>query len=228
MGLFDKISKAVKIAEDFLDDGKINNSNSSSSKSGQTAVSNSAKPYNKPAVNNAKTTPQEVLASGSEPIGNMQIAENSFYDGADSNTLIKTHFEIPENFSEFDSNAEPESCYMYMADEDFSLERPVFCITPEDYAYNAVKEFRSSGKVSGVSDFQSVDDPNDKALFKAKKTDYFGQTVYFYGVERGIDRNPVGFSMIYCNDVIGTPLENKLMKILDHVVETYNETITND
>ena len=230
MGLFDKIAKVVKVAGDILDDGKLNDSFASDSSNGKNTDTSVTyeKPQNKPAEKpsvNGKTTPPDVLASGSEPVGNMKIVEDFFYEGSDSNTEVTTHFEIPETFTEFDSGAEPECCQMYMADEDFSLVRPVFCITPENYAYNAVLEFRKNGTVNGVTDFQPVNDPNGKALFKAKKNDYFGQTVYFYGVERGNDRSPVGFSMVYCNDVVGTPLENKLMKILDHIIETYSEKI---
>ena len=179
MGLFDKIAKVVKTAGDILDDGKLNNSFGSAEKTSATSK-NYEKPQNKPTEKtavNGKTTPPDVLASGSEPIGNMKIAEDFFYEGSDSNTEVTINFEIPETFTEFDSGADPESCHMYMADDDFSLNRPVFCITPEEYAYKAVLEFRSSGKVSRVNDFQLVNDQKGKALFKAKKTDYLGQTV---------------------------------------------------
>lgn len=174
-------------------------------------------------VSNGKTTPANVLASGNAPIGAMKTAVNEFSEPV-------SKFEIPESFVEFDSHAEPEMCHLYMYDdgddEDIDLNKPVICITPEDYAFKAVESYIKTGTPSGVDWFEPVN--CGKMLFKAKKNDYYGQVVYFYGFQRGtVEKlgfaDYMGLSMVYCRDVVGTPLEEKLIRILDHAAQTYTE-----
>lgn len=170
-------------------------------------------------ASDGKTTPANVLASGEEPIGAYRRVTNEYAD-------VQSSFELPESFTEFESYAEPEMCYLYMYDssdaENIDLNKPFICITPENYAYRAVESFLKTGKAEGVSCFEPVS--GGKMLFKAKNVDYFGQVVYFYGFARGNeDGDYMGLAMTYCRDVVGTPLEKKLMSILDHAAETYEE-----
>lgn len=165
----------------------------------------------------ADSTPKNVLASGSLPIGNYKTVTDEYSD-------FKPSFELPVTFGGFDSHAEPEMCYLYMFDDsdetDINLNKPYICITPEDYAYNAVESFLKTGTPSGVGRFEKVN--TGKMLFKAKNVNYFGKIAYFYGFVRG-ESDYLGLSMVYCRDAVGTPLENKLIEILDHAAQTYKE-----
>lgn len=229
MGFMELFVKGLKKAAEEIDkkagltgDNSLGNLAGKAQQSYDNAVGNTpSRPAAKPAApRKEKNTPANVLASGSLPIGAVKRVENEFAD-------VKSSFEIPESFTEFDSHAEPEMCHIYMYedgdDEDIDTGKPIICITPEDFAYEAVSSFIRTGRVEGLDSFEPVN--CGKMLFKAKNRNYYGQTVYFYGFARG-DRSEedyMGLAMIYCHDAEGTPLEAKLMAILDHAAQTYSE-----
>lgn len=122
---------------------------------------------------------------------------------------------------EFDSGAEPEMCHMYLGDEEENLDRPIIYISCEDFAYDAMEEFQESGSVN-APDFKPVS--LGKMLFFARVKDYYDhQTMAYYAFEQGDDKDPRAISLTYCKDLIGTPLEKKLLTILEHTAETYKE-----
>ena len=229
MGFKDLFVKGLKKAAEEIDkkagltgDNSLGNLAGKAQQSYDQTVGNTpSRPAAKPvAPRKEKNTPANVLASGSLPIGAMKRIENEFAD-------VNSSFEIPESFTEFESHAEPEMCHIYMYedgdDEDIDTGKPIICITPEDFAYEAVSSFIRTGRVEGLDSFEPVN--CGKMLFKAKNRNYYGQTVYFYGFARG-DRSEedyMGLAMIYCHDAEGTPLEAKLMAILDHAAQTYSE-----
>ena len=221
MGIFDKISKAVKIAQDILDDGKLNGSADGKTVSTPKTTASSQAVKSKP----VRTTPVNVLNSGNTPIGELREVKNLYAE-------VVSSFMLPTSFTEFDSHAEPEMCHSYMFDDNdlrngVDLSKPYICITPENFAYHAVESFLKTGKPVGVSKFEAADG-SSKMLFKAWLDDYHGQTLCFYGFERGEGNHDyMGLTMIYCKDVIGTPLEKKLEQILDTAAKSYKETTKN-
>ena len=231
MGLFDKI---LKEAAKAIDNAIVNNGGSTANgnsfseavdkamgvKHEATHVSVSA-PSSAPAsTSNAPCTPPEVLASGSEPTAPYKTVRNEYYEPVSS-------FELPEDFTEFRSHAEPMMCHLYKYDEkddaDIDLNKPYISLDCADFIYKAVESYLSSGTVSGLSQFQPID--RGHILFKAKNVNYYGKIVAFYGLYLGdrSEKSYWGLCMTYCRDAVGTPLEKKLMEILDHAAETYNE-----
>lgn len=219
MGFFDKIAmKAVDMIGDAIAERRNNSydngGNTSAPKSADTAAP-------APSAKSVPRTPANVLASGNEPIGAYKTAVQPYGEP-------KMSFEIPESFTEVESHAEPEMCHLYMFDDNdmvkMNLNKPLICITNEDYAYNAVESFKETGVVEDVDEFEAVN--TGKMLFRAKAPYYDGR-VYFYGFICGDGRDGYeeysALSVQYCTDVMGTPLEEKLMKILDHAAETYKE-----
>lgn len=229
MGFMDLFMKGLKKAAEEIDkkagltgDSSLGNFANKAQQSYDQAVGNTTSSAAAQTVkpSTGKTTPANVLASGSQPIGAMKTVKNEYAD-------IVSSFEIPESFTEFNSHAEPEMCHLYMFDEsdekDININKPIICITPEKFAYNAVASFRRTGTVQGMDSFELVN--CGKMLFKAKNRNYSGKTIYFYGFCRGDEaaENYMGLATIYCHDVEGTPLEAKLISVLDHAAQTYSE-----
>lgn len=198
MGLFDKIKKAADVVGDLLDDGQINGSNK----------------------------PQSVQNGA---------AAVSFADTIDTSALKKIEFrfdninasyEIPAAFGEFESHAEPEMCCMLGLDPNdessFDLKKPVLCVTPEDFAWDAFEDLELEGTVSSAKEFQRVDMKYFK--FKAKADYYKDQTAYWYGGQLMNDTFR-GLALIYGKELSGTARERELMQILDNAANSYSETV---
>lgn len=229
MGFMDSLMKGLKKAANEIDkaaglsgNNSLGNLANQAQQSYNSAVGNTqtSAPRQSAPVSSGKRTPANVLASGNEPIAPYKTAEDFYYD---DDTEVKVTYEIPSDFEEFDSHAEPEMCYLYKFDDsdysDIDLNKPHIGITPE--FYDSVESFVNSGTVNGAISCEPVQ--TGKFLFKSK-LNYRGEVVAFYGFKRGASEDNMALAMFYNQDVVGTALEAKLMSILDHAAQTYTET----
>ncbi len=98
----------------------------------------------------------------------------------------------------------------------------IFTSAGDETVYLLVEEFKETGTVDGLIEIYE----NRQILFKCK-TDYYGETMVLYGMDRGDIWENCGIALVYNKDIEGTPLETKLIKILDEAAETYDENIIN-
>lgn len=235
MGLFDKISKAVKIAEDFLDDGKLNNSNGSISNAVSKPVQTAAKKQTSYKVNtNTKSTPLDIMNSGNTPAKSSVLYESMFYDNDSSGNEIEVNysFNISGDFVESDCGAAEIDTYFEYSltsePQDYDPMSPyavpdiIVCNAAQESIYNAIDAYKKNKTVPETLAFEPVD--NGKIYYKAK-IDYFDRVMYMYGMDRGNNWKNSYIGVTYAKDAIGTPLEAKLIRALDEVVSTYKEEI---
>lgn len=233
MGFMDSLMKGLKKAANEIDkaaglsgNNSLGNLANQAQQSYNNAVGNTqtSAPRQSAPVSNGRRTPPNVLNSGNEPIAPYKTAEGFYYDGEDADIEVKATYEIPSDFEEFESHAEPEMCYLYKFDDsdysDIDLNKPYICITPE--FYDSVESFVNSGTVNGAISCEPVQ--IGKFFFKAK-LNYRGEVVSLYGFKRGSTEQNMALAMFYNPDVVGTPLETKLISILDHAAQTYTETM---
>ena len=99
--------------------------------------------------------------------------------------------------------------------------KPYIAIFSENFAYEAVEEYKQSNTFKGAIDLTPL---TGRFYFKAKK-EYHGDMVYFYGFDRfdGFWQNNA-FGVVYPRAYVGTVDETKVIKMFDEVVESYTET----
>lgn len=133
-------------------------------------------------------------------------------------------FYIDKVFENVDSCAcEIEMVYVYAPNKQNVDEaaKPYVAIFLENFAYQAVEEYKNGRKVSGVTDLTPL---NGRFYFKAKK-EYHGDMIYFYGFDRlgGFWQNNA-LGVVYPKAYVGTVDETKVMKMLDEIADSYTET----
>ncbi len=204
MGIFDKITKIVGMVEkvgeiiDNVDEGnKSSNQNSSNNE--------------KNAANKVKAL---VLSSVSRDVEAMEYADDCEY------TIT---FKLNADFKEAKSHAgEVPMIYTYAPDSEYGEEGNMPCVTVQmdDEVYCAVEEFKEKGTFDGAIELIPLD---GRFFFKAKR-EYYGDMMYFYGIDRcdGFWENN-GLCMTYPKSYVGTENEVKLMNVLDEVARTYSE-----
>lgn len=241
MGIFDKLTKAVELAKDFMDDGQVNGSSGSSSNAVQKIMSQNLHADHEernqtiPSAENVERTEKSsseqmteirpaAQLNGISLASTSRIVEGQMYGG---DQLYKVSFCINDSFYEFDSHAgEVEMSYVYSPDED-SVEQqvdenaPYIAILSDGVVYSAVSEYKTKGSFKGSRELTPL---SGRFLFKAKK-EYYDQQMYFYGFDRcdGFWENN-GLCLVYPNDLRGTEIEQELMKVLDKAASTYQES----
>lgn len=201
MGLFDGLKKVVdqleSVARDTIDDvtGTVN----------------------KAMDDHKNNTGGRFQLSGSK-----HWVEQTGYCDDDSEYEMK--FFIDKAFENVDSCAcEIEMVYVYAPNKQNIDEtaKPYVAIFSENFAYQAVEEYKRGRTVSGATDLTPL---NGRFYFKAKK-EYHGDMIYFYGLDRfnGFWQNNA-LGVVYPKSYVGTIDEMKVMKMLDEVAESYTET----
>lgn len=196
MGLLNKIAKIIKLAD-----------RSSSEFTEMVSIDETPK--------NMQMEEEIVLAASSYTV------EDEAYGDDDSRYLIS--FKLNESFKEAKSHAgEVEMLHTYAPCEEYGEEGklPCLAILLEDIVYCAVEEFKEKGTFTGAIEITPL---SEKFYFKAKM-EYFGDMMYFYGMDRcdGFWENN-GLCMVYPKVYVGTENETKLMYVLDEVAESYSE-----
>lgn len=179
----------------------------------------------------AKSAPAKNTAyTNVEPAKASVRYSDKFYDGEDVETEIEYSFMISEDFVWRRNNAaEIDALFVYAPNRsenedkvDYNTTPYIFVSSGDDTVYMLVEEFKEKGTTEGLIEKYE----NRQALFKCK-TDYYGQTMVLYGMDRGTIRENSGIALVYNKDIEGTPLEEKLIKILDEAAETYTEKVVN-
>lgn len=207
MGLFDSLKKIIDVAETV---SKQLNASS------QNAPSEASPNHTRPAASStpAQKTPQSILDSGSIPAKESVLIEDEYAD-------INYSFRLSGDFIEFDSHCELSPSYQYepYSNEDFtdySGVYPNIAIGPNDDIYSAVE----SGKPIGEG-YEKLD--NQFFSFRTRLP-YFGKILYCYAFSDGTAREREALGLTYSRDIVGTPLEKKLIAALDEAASTYTET----
>ena len=164
-----------------------------------------------------------------EPAKPSVCYSDTFYDGEEVETEVEYSFMISGDFVWRKNNAaEVDALFVYAPDGaenekvDFNNTPYIFVSGGDDTIYMLVEEFKEKGTVDGLIEKYE----NRQALFKCR-TDYYGQVMVLYGMDRGTIWENSGIALVYNKSVEGTPLEEKLIKILDEAAETYTEKIVN-
>lgn len=136
-------------------------------------------------------------------------------------------FMLSEDFIEFNSHCELSPSYQYEPDnnEDYteSLEdHPKIFFGAPDVVYDAIESYHNTGTAG--KDFAKIE--NGTFLFKAR-TEYFGDVLWMYAFSEQSAMEGNAICLEYHPDIVGTPLEQKLIAALDEVAMTYTETKTN-
>ena len=148
-------------------------------------------------------SPDELLNDGS-PVTSYVAAEDR---------RSGTSFELPSDFVEMNSGSGAEMLYMYKADEgDFRsprLIKPYICIIPAGGGIPLEKDCTAA--CIGLMEIRSKGWVN-----------YRGKAARYYGFTRRDDSRQL--LALFCEpNVVGTPLGNKMIDVLDHAAETYRE-----
>ncbi len=214
MGFLDSIFKAVKKASEIVSEVEAIKE--------RAEVKTSA-----PAPQTAAVNPPDYAVNVKPAKPSVKFAD-SFFDEDENGNSIETEFGfmISGDFIEVKSHAaEIETLFIYAPDsrpEDVSeaTDKPyIFISAGDETVYQLVEEFKQKGNVDGL-----IKKCEGKALFKCK-TDYYGSVMVFYGMDRGTIRDNSGICLVYNKNIVGTPLEAKLIAALDEAAETYTERI---
>ena len=155
---------------------------------------------------------------------------DTFYDGEDGETKIEYSFMLSGDFVwRRSSAAEVDALFVYAPNYSENEDKVDFNTTPyifvsggDDTVYTLVERFKEEGTTDGLIEKYE----NRQLLFKCR-TDYYGQIMVLYGMDRGTIWENSGIALVYNKAVAGTPLEEKLVKILDEAAETYTEKAVN-
>lgn len=155
---------------------------------------------------------------------------DTFYDGEDGETEIEYSFMLSGDFVwRRSSAAEVDALFVYAPNYSENEDKVDFNTTPyifvsggDDTVYTLVERFKEEGTTDGLIEKYE----NRQLLFKCR-TDYYGQIMVLYGMDRGTIWENSGIALVYNKAVAGTPLEEKLVKILDEAAETYTEKAVN-
>ena len=107
----------------------------------------------------------------------------------------------------------------------FDIRRANFC-PPDDEIYYMIDKCRNGGTPDNAMMFLRVDDMGPRIQFKAKVKNRFGKIEYFYNCQFHDEFNPQSYiGVCYNADVVGTPLEKKLMAAVDEAVRTMKREV---
>lgn len=241
MGLFDKFVKAAKTVGDFLDDGQLNGSNSGDKKTQNNqntlnstisnAIRNEVKKENQAMKKeeeklNRYPVPDEIFATMNDPVKiDKQFGFTLYSDNGDRNVT----FTLTEDFLDYSlfNHTAYNGLWVYMptkiADElpdipdDFVFGCPMvfsYTICEDDAIYTLIDDYKAGKRSAGVTPIDS-----GRTMFKAKSNMNMGRNIgYFYcydlsDVDEVFDH--CAFGVYYNGAIQGTPLERKLISIID-------------
>ena len=153
-----------------------------------------------------KCIPPEALINDGSPV----IEYKTVTDKRSGNSIS---FELPEEFVELNSSSGAQMLYMYRADDgDFRsprLIKPYICIIPAGGGIPLEKDCTAA--CIGLMEIRSKGWVN-----------YRGKAARYYGFTRRDDSRQL--LVLFCEpNVVGSPLGNKMIEVLEHAAETYRE-----
>ena len=210
MGFLDNVFKAVKKASEIVSEVEAA---SEKIKADSHTAAPAARSVNSAYMNVTPAKPS------------VEVRETFF----DDDNEVEFTFMLSGDFVQFKSHAmEIDTAFTYEPDLNSSemlgkpdLNKPyIFTSMGDGAVYELVEKFKEKGTVNGL--IQKFE--NSRLLFKCK-TDYYGQVMVLYGMDRGTIWENCGIALGYNKAIVGTPLEEKLIKILDEAAETYTEKV---
>lgn len=228
MGFFDALKKiAGAAAKEIGEAAKEAAQSVSENKNGSAGAQSSAKPSSAAAAPQKKTPP-ETIASGAAPAKSSVERKTEFFGGETGDDMFDVRFMLSGDFVEFNSHCEVLPAYQYEPDSTaaendlytgYESNLPHIGIGPDNDIYDAVEEFENSG-VLPDGDFEKCD--SEYFAFRGS-FDAYGLKYYAYAFRSGTTREKEMLSVDYLPDVVGTPLEKKLIAALDEAASTYSE-----
>lgn len=201
MGFFSSLNKVMNAANQIMD--MVDDlSNNTSQPSGNNT--------NVPALN---------LASGNHEVVSTDYACDK--DGKD--VAYRVSIRINDAFINDNSGAGEVNMYCpYAPNGEDSQDILYFAIINDQTIYSAVEEFKNTGRISRAYESMPL---NGKCFCKAKMN-YGDNIVYLYGIDRcgGYWENSA-LCMVYKKEFFGTETEKTIMKMMDEIVESYEETV---
>lgn len=218
----DKKSEAINSSSSSTTSSKPSTSSTSSSKRSNCA-------YTRPTY----TTPQEVLDTASIPAKPSRKIEFEVFDGENAEIRVKITFDLSGDFLETAGDVHYLASYLPTIDDDYDEEysdsnTPLFGVldVDDEIIYNMAEKFDKGGVPENAMMFLPIHDMDPRVRFKAK-IENRGMVNYFYYC-RLYDYIPdfkTCFSVSYPKNVVGTPLEKKLMAAVDETVRTMKREV---
>lgn len=220
----DKKNEAINGTSSSTASSKPNTATSSTSSSKR---SNCA--YTRPTY----TTPQEVLDTASIPAKPSRKIEFEVFDGENAEIRVKVTFNLSGDFLETAGDVHYLATYLPTIDDDYDADysdsnTPLFGVldVDDEIIYNMAEKFDKGGVPENAMMFLPVNDMGPRARFKAK-VENRGKIEYFYYCPL-YDYMPdfkTCFTVSYTHNVVGTPLEKKLMAAVDEAVRTMQREV---
>ncbi len=231
MGFFDKLLDAAKaidnLAEKMQAEQRDTNNNSNGSKA-QTA----SKPEH-PAPNITRKTDQKVLTTGSQPAKPLKtFSGKQFFTGTDDKDYVVDYeITIPGDFIDFDCGAgEIEVSFVYLPggeddydESDLNVPSISMYTSLERKTQLLIEQCKQGKSPEDVLMYLAKDGKN--YAYKAKLR-VFGKIFYILGDVKQDSRIVYEKHIVasYNGDVLGTPLESKLIAAAECVADSYRET----
>lgn len=213
----------------------INGSSSTttSSKPSTATTSSSSKGSNCAYTRPKYTTPQEVLDTASIPAKPSRKIEFEVFDGENAEIRVKVTFNLSGDFLETAGDVHYLASYLPTIDDDYDSDysdsnTPLFGVldVDDEIIYNMAEKFDKGGVPENAMMFLRVDDMGSRIQFKAKVKNRFGKIEYFYNCQFHDEFNPQSYiGVCYNADVVGTPLEKKLMAAVDEAARTFRREV---
>lgn len=231
-GLKDLFNQAMGKKDEAING--TSSSTTSSKPSTATSSTSSSKRSNYAYTRPTYHTSPEVLATGNVPAKPSRKVDFEIYDGEDGEIRTKVTFDLSGDFLDTDGDI----CYIasYLPninDDDYDSgysddNTPLFGVVdaPDNKIYELIKKVENGGVPENAMMFLPVNDMGPRARFKAK-VENRGKIEYFYYCPL-YDYMPdfkTCFTVSYTHNVVGTPLEKKLMAAVDEAVRTMQREV---
>ncbi len=230
MGFFDKLLDAAKAIDNLAEkmQAEQRDSNNNTGSTAQTA----SKPKN-PAPTIVRKTDQKVLATGSQPAKPLKtFSGKQFFTGTDDKDYVADYeITIPGDFIDFDCGAaEVEKYFVYLPggeddydESDFNVPSVSIYTSLERKPWQLIEQCKQGKSPEDVLMYLAKDGKN--YAYKAKLR-VFGQIFYILGDVAQDSRIVYEKHIVACynEDVLGTPLESKLIAAAECAADSYRET----
>lgn len=174
----------------------------------------------------------DLSATANIPPKPAREVSDTFHDGEDGKTVVTYSFMLSRDFVDSKTSAlEIDYIAVYRPDcdedfcvYDFGVSAFIVSSAPENEIYEMIEKYKHSGTPSGVYSFERVTDISPKVYFRAC-TLVRGSVLYFYAIDRGTDYVNNYIGVMYEKELLGTPLERKMMSEVDEAVRSYRESV---
>lgn len=163
----------------------------------------------------------------------MGLFDKILKGAVDAEIRVKVSFDLSGDFIETECDFDYGAMYLPNCDDDFDdnysdHNTPYFEMVsaPDNEIYHMIDKCQNGGTPDNAMMFLRVDDMGPRIQFKAKVKNRFGKIEYFYNCQFHDEFNPQSYiGVCYNADVVGTPLEKKLMAAVDEAARTFRREV---